>query len=227
MALLELKDPLKHYPSPEGGRSTVLDVPEFTLQAGEQVALEGASGSGKTTLLHIVAGILTPDSGSVSLAGNQLNTLSESAVDRVRAEHIGYVFQTFNLLQGYTALENVLLGMAFSAGQDVGRAHQLLERVGIADKANHLPSQLSVGQQQRVAIARAIANRPSLLLADEPTGNLDADMAQQALTLLREACEEVDAAILLVSHDPAVLGAFEDRRSLTELNRAAKVGGAA
>ncbi|MCH2102956.1 MAG: ABC transporter ATP-binding protein [Planctomycetes bacterium] len=227
MALLELKDLLKHYPSPEGGRSTVLDVPEFTLQAGEQVALEGASGSGKTTLLHIVAGILTPDSGSVSLAGNQLNTLSESAVDRVRAEHIGYVFQTFNLLQGYTALENVLLGMAFSAGQDVGRAHQLLERVGIADKANHLPSQLSVGQQQRVAIARAIANRPSLLLADEPTGNLDADMAQQALTLLREACEEVDAAILLVSHDPAVLGAFEDRRSLTELNRAAKVGGAA
>lgn len=227
MALLELRDLQKHYPSPEGGRNTVLDVPEFTLQAGEQVALEGASGSGKTTLLHIVAGILTPDSGSVSLAGNQLNSLSESAVDRVRAEHIGYVFQTFNLLQGYTALENVLLGMAFSAGQDVGRAHQLLERVGIADKANHLPSQLSVGQQQRVAIARAIANRPSLLLADEPTGNLDADMAQQALTLLREACEEVGAAILLVSHDPAVLGAFEDRRSLAELNRAAKVGGAA
>ena len=227
MALLELRDLQKHYPSPEGGRNTVLDVPEFTLQAGEQVALEGASGSGKTTLLHIVAGILTPDSGSVSLAGNQLNSLSESAVDRVRAEHIGYVFQTFNLLQGYTALENVLLGMAFSAGQDVGRAHQLLERVGIADKANHLPSQLSVGQQQRVAIARAIANRPSLLLADEPTGNLDADMAQQALTLLREACEEVGAAILLVSHDPAVLGAFEDRRSLAELNRAAKAGGAA
>lgn len=227
MALLELRDLQKHYPSPEGGRNTVLDVPELTLQAGEQVALEGASGSGKTTLLHIVAGILTPDSGSVSLAGNQLNSLSESAVDRVRAEHIGYVFQTFNLLQGYTALENVLLGMAFSAGQDVGRAHQLLERVGIADKANHLPSQLSVGQQQRVAIARAIANRPSLLLADEPTGNLDADMAQQALTLLREACEEVGAAILLVSHDPAVLGAFEDRRSLAELNRAAKVGGAA
>jgi len=227
MALLELRDLQKHYPSPEGGRNTVLDVPELTLQAGEQVALEGASGSGKTTLLHIVAGILTPDSGSVSLAGNLLNSLTESAVDRVRAEHIGYVFQTFNLLQGYTALENVLLGMAFSAGQDVGRAHQLLERVGIADKANHLPSQLSVGQQQRVAIARAIANRPSLLLADEPTGNLDADMAQQALTLLREACEEVGAAILLVSHDPAVLGAFEDRRSLTELNRAAKVGGAA
>ena len=227
MALLELRDLQKHYPSPEGGRSTVLDVPEFTLQAGEQVALEGASGSGKTTLLHIVAGILTPDTGSVSLAGNQLNSLPESAVDRVRAEHIGYVYQTFNLLQGYTALENVLLGMAFSAGQDVGRAHQLLERVGIADKANHLPSQLSVGQQQRVAIARAIANRPSLLLADEPTGNLDADMAQQALTLLREACEEVGAAILLVSHDPAVLGAFEDRRSLAELNRAAKVGGAA
>ena len=226
MSLLELRDLIKQYPSPEGGKSVVLDVPELSLQEGEQVALEGASGSGKTTLLHIVAGILTPDSGSVSLAGHELTKLSESEVDRVRAEHIGYVFQTFNLLQGYTALENVLLGMAFGSGQDVGRAHQLLERVGIADKANHLPGQLSVGQQQRVAIARAVANRPSLLLADEPTGNLDADMAQQALTLLREACEEVGAAILLVSHDPAVLGAFNKRRSLADINHAAKVGGA-
>ena len=131
----------------------------------------------------------------------------------------------FNLLQGYTALENVLLGMAFGRGPDVDRAHALLERVGIADKAGHLPGQLSVGQQQRVAIARAVANRPSLLLADEPTGNLDAEMAQQALTLLRGACEEVGAAILLVSHDPAVLGAFEERRSLADLNRAVHSGG--
>lgn len=226
MALLELRDLIKQYPSPEGGKNVVLDVPELSLGDGEQVALEGASGSGKTTLLHIVAGILTPDSGSVSLAGHELTELSESEVDRVRAEHIGYVFQTFNLLQGYTALENVLLGMAFGEGQDTRRAQELLDRVGIADKANHLPGQLSVGQQQRVAIARAVANRPSLLLADEPTGNLDADMAQQALKLLREACEEVGAAILLVSHDPAVLGTFEERRSLADINRAAKVGGA-
>ena len=225
MALLELRDLIKRYPSPEGGTNVVLDVPELSIGDGEHVALEGASGSGKTTLLHIVAGILTPDSGSVSLAGHELSSLSESKVDRVRAEHIGYVFQTFNLLQGYTALENVLLGMAFGDGQDTRRAQDLLERVGIADKANHLPGQLSVGQQQRVAIARAVANRPSLLLADEPTGNLDADMAQQALTLLREACEEVGAAILLVSHDPAVLGAFDERRSLADINRAASVGG--
>ena len=226
MALLELRDLIKRYPSPEGGTNTVLDVPELSIGDGEHVALEGASGSGKTTLLHIVAGILTPDSGSVSLAGHELSSLSESKVDRVRAEHIGYVFQTFNLLQGYTALENVLLGMAFGDGQDTRRAQELLDRVGIADKANHLPGQLSVGQQQRVAIARAVANRPSLLLADEPTGNLDADMAQQALTLLREACEEVGAAILLVSHDPAVLGVFDQRRSLADINRAARVGGA-
>ncbi|MCH2105405.1 MAG: ABC transporter ATP-binding protein [Planctomycetes bacterium] len=225
MALLELRDLIKRYPSPEGGTNVVLDVPELSIGDGEHVALEGASGSGKTTLLHIVAGILTPDSGSVSLAGHELSSLSESKVDRVRAEHIGYVFQTFNLLQGYTALENVLLGMAFGDGQDTRRAQDLLDRVGIADKANHLPGQLSVGQQQRVAIARAVANRPSLLLADEPTGNLDADMAQQALTLLREACEEVGAAILLVSHDPAVLGAFDERRSLADINRAARVGG--
>ena len=225
MALLELRDLIKRYPSPEGGTNVVLDVPELSIGDGEHVALEGASGSGKTTLLHIVAGILTPDSGSVSLAGHELSSLSESKVDRVRAEHIGYVFQTFNLLQGYTALENVLLGMAFGDGQDTRRAQDLLDRVGIADKANHLPGQLSVGQQQRVAIARAVANRPSLLLADEPTGNLDADMAQQALTLLREACEEVGAAILLVSHDPAVLGAFDERRSLADINCAARVGG--
>jgi len=225
MALLELRDLVKQYPSPEGGKQVVLDVPSLELADGEHIALEGASGSGKTTLLHIVAGILTPDSGSVNLAGHELTKLSESEVDRVRAEHIGYVFQTFNLLQGYTALENVLLGMAFGPGPDVGHARDLLERVGIADKANHLPGQLSVGQQQRVAIARAVANRPSLLLADEPTGNLDAEMAQQAITLLREACEEVGAAILLVSHDPAVLNAFEKRRSLAELNRAAHSGG--
>ena len=225
MALLELRDISKHYPRPEGGRQVVLDVPSLQLGEGEHVALEGASGSGKTTLLHIVAGILAPDTGSVVLAGHELTSLTESARDRVRAEHIGFVFQTFNLLQGYSALENVLLGMAFSAGPDPTRAHALLERVGIADKAHHLPGQLSVGQQQRVAIARAVANRPSLLLADEPTGNLDAAMAQQAVTLLREACEEVGAAILLVSHDPAVLGMFEDRRSLAELNRAPTGGG--
>ena len=227
MALLELKDLIKRYPKPEGGKQVVLDVSSLRVEAGEQVALEGTSGSGKTTLLNIIAGILTPDSGSVQLAGEELTTLSESGRDRLRAEHIGYVFQTFNLLQGYTALENVLLGMAFGSGQDSDRAHALLERVGIADKASHLPSQLSVGQQQRVAIARAVANKPSLLLADEPTGNLDAEMAQQALTLLRETCEEVGAAILLVSHDPAVLGAFESRHSLSELNRAVSSGGAA
>ena len=227
MALLELKDLIKRYPKPEGGQQVVLDVSSLGVEAGEQVALEGTSGSGKTTLLNIIAGILTPDSGSVQLAGEELTALSESGRDRLRAEHIGYVFQTFNLLQGYTALENVLLGMAFGSGQDSGRAHALLERVGIADKAGHLPSQLSVGQQQRVAIARAIANKPSLLLADEPTGNLDAEMAQQALTLLRETCEEVGAAILLVSHDPAVLGAFEKSYSLSELNRAVSSGGVA
>jgi len=227
MALLELSDVTKAYPTPEGGLNVVLDVPSLQLAEGEHVALEGASGSGKTTLLHIIAGILTPDSGSVSLAGHELTSLTESKVDRVRAKHIGYVFQTFNLLQGYTALENVLLGMAFGSGQNVDRAHALLGRVGIADKASHLPSQLSVGQQQRVAIARAVANRPSLLLADEPTGNLDAEMAQTALTLLREACEEVGAAILLVSHDPAALGIFEERRSLADINHALQSGGEA
>jgi putative ABC transport system ATP-binding protein len=221
MALLELKELRKAFDLPDGGRLTVVDVPVFEMEARAQVALSGESGSGKTTFLNLIAGILTPDSGSVRLDGVELSALSEAARDRTRATAIGYIFQTFNLLQGYTCLENVLLGMSFGPGPDRARAESLLRRVGLGDRLGHYPRQLSTGQQQRVAVARALANRPKLVLADEPTGNLDHRSAGEALRLIREACAESGAALLLVSHDREVLAAFETRRDLAALNRAA------
>jgi len=222
MPLLEIRQLKKSYAAPDGGTHVVVDVPDFKLDAQAQVALSGASGCGKTTFLNLIAGILAPDAGSIKLNGQELAGLAESARDRVRATSIGYIFQTFNLLQGYTALENVLLGMSFGPGADREFAKTLLKRVGLEAKLNHLPRQLSTGQQQRVAVARALANRPKLVLADEPTGNLDQANAREALTLIREACRENGAALLLVSHDREVLGQFESVQELAKLNRAAK-----
>ncbi len=203
------------------GPHRVVDVPAFALEAGAQVALRGESGSGKTTFLHLIAGILAPDSGRIELAGREVSSLGEAARDRLRAETIGYIFQTFNLLQGHTVLENVELGMAFGRGVDRAHAEALLKRVGLGDKLGHYPRQLSTGQQQRVAVARALANRPKLVLADEPTGNLDSRNSREALALIREVCRENGAALLLVSHDEGVLAQFENVTSFADLNRAA------
>jgi ABC-type lipoprotein export system ATPase subunit len=218
---LRIEDLKKAFTSPDGETSTVIDVPAFALGAREQIALRGASGSGKTTLLNIIAGILTPDSGRVWVAGAEITRLSEAARDRWRADTIGYVFQTFNLLQGYSALENVMLGMMFGRGADAAVARSILERVGLGDRLHHRPRQLSVGQQQRVAVARALANRPQLVLADEPTGNLDPRHGRQALDLIREVCHEQGAALLLVSHDPGVLAQFTRVDELAHINRGA------
>ncbi len=225
MALLEIQDLRKSYRAPDGEEQAVLDVPTFELQAEQHLALEGQSGSGKTTLLNIIAGILSPDSGRVLVAGEDVARMGESRRDRHRALHIGYVFQTFNLLSAYSALENVLLGMAFGPGPDPHFAEELLTRLGMGHRMHHRPPQLSIGQQQRVALARALANRPNLVLADEPTGNLDGVRAQEALGLMRELCHEQSAALLLVSHDQAILERFESVLDLREINRAAKVAG--
>lgn len=221
MNVLEVSELKKSYGTPEGRRIAIVDVPSFTLAAGAQVALQGSSGCGKTTLLNLIAGILQADSGSVNLAGRDIARMRESARDRWRAQHLGYVFQTFNLLQGYTALENVQLGMMFGKGVDRAYAAHLLERVGLADRMRYRPRQLSVGQQQRVAVARALANQPKLVLADEPTGNLDHHFATDALALIRAVCAEQGAALLLVSHDPDILRQFDDLRAFTQVNRAA------
>lgn len=221
MALLSITGLRKSYAVPGGGRTAVVDVPEFSLEPGAQVALRGESGSGKTTFLHLIAGILAPDTGAIQLAGQDMAALREAARDRLRAGTLGYIFQTFNLLQGFTCLENVVLGMAFGPhGVDRAHAAALLERVGLGAHLRHRPGELSTGQQQRVAVARALAHRPKLVLADEPTGNLDARNARTALALIRDVCRESGAALLLVSHDPAVLGAFEDVRDFAAINRA-------
>ncbi len=224
MRILEIENLKKSYRSPDGETVEVIDIPAFGLESGQQIAISGESGSGKTTFLNLVAGILRPDSGRIFLDGEDVTALSEPRRDRRRADRIGYIFQTFNLLQGYTALENVLLGMMFGKGADREFARDLLERVGLGDRAGYKPAQLSVGQQQRVALARALANRPALVLADEPTGNLDSRTAGIAASLIKEMCTENGAALLLVSHDSNILGDFGAVRDLGEINRAPRGG---
>jgi putative ABC transport system ATP-binding protein len=221
--MLAVTDLKKSFVAPDGERVEIVDVGSFGVAAGEQVALRGESGSGKTTFLHLIAGILAADAGRVAIDGVEMTALGEPQRDRLRAEKLGYIFQTFNLLQGCTVLENVVLGMSFGPrGADRAHAREVLERVGLGHRLHHFPRQLSTGQQQRVAVARALANRPKLVLADEPTGNLDRKHAGEALKLIREVCRENGAALLLVSHDELVLGEFETRRDFADLNRAMK-----
>ncbi|HPM85165.1 MAG TPA: ATP-binding cassette domain-containing protein, partial [Candidatus Anammoximicrobium sp.] len=157
--LLELENVKKSFLEPNGESLPILDIPRFQLQRNEQMVLVGASGCGKTTMLHVIAGIRRADAGSIRVDGTDVANLSEAGRDRFRAAKIGYIFQAFNLLPGFTALENVLLGMTFARNRkDPPRARMLLERVGLAARASHKPAALSVGEQQRVAVARALAN---------------------------------------------------------------------
>ena len=216
---LQLRNVRKSYREPGGGVLPVLNVPQFEMRDGEQVVLVGESGGGKTTLLNVIAGISTPDSGQVIIDNVEISRLHEVARDRFRAQRIGFVFQTFNLLPAFTALENVLLGMSFSGKSDPSRARELLVRVGLGDRMNHRPGQLSVGQQQRVAVARALANTPSLLLADEPTANVDLANQDVVLQLIREACAERNVALLMVTHSQEVASQFNRVEQLAEFNK--------
>jgi ABC-type lipoprotein export system ATPase subunit len=189
------------------GGHTVLAcaVDQLDIRAGEQVALIGRSGTGKTTLLHILAGILRPDQGEVTVVGQRLDRLGEAARDRHRGQHIGMVYQTFNLLQPFTALENVLLGALFGrgAGGDARlRAEALLQQVGLGERMHHRPSELSVGQVQRVAICRALINDPELVLMDEPLGNQDRATGGQVLDVLLDLAARGGKTVVMVTHDP-------------------------
>jgi len=220
--MLLLKDVKKSFIEPDGSLLPILDIHEFRVAAGEQLVLVGRSGCGKTTLLHIIAGISRPDSGLVEIDGRDITRLSEAACDRFRADKIGYVFQTFNLLAAFSALENVLLGMTFAGGRsDPARARQLLERVGLGHRLTHKPAMLSVGEQQRVAVARALVNRPKVLLADEPTANVDAGHQQQIVSLLRETCREEQVALIMVSHSTEIADQFDRVERLEQMNQAA------
>ncbi|MEO0530385.1 MAG: ABC transporter ATP-binding protein [Planctomycetota bacterium] len=218
--MLLLEGVRKSYEQPGAPRLPILDVPRLTVDAGEQLVIRGHSGCGKTTLLNSIAGLTTVDAGSITIKGVDLTKLPEAARDRFRARHLGYVFQTFNLLAGFTAMENVLLGMTFTGQKpDIDRARSLLDRVGLGHRGHHKPSAMSVGEQQRTAVARALANRPVLLLADEPTANVDPGHQQQIIDLLREVCRDESVAMLLVTHSDEVAGQFDRVEQLEEVNQ--------
>jgi len=203
-AFIELSDVCRHY---ERGGETLraLDGLDLTIEEGGFYALMGPSGSGKTTLLNLIGGLDRPDSGTVRVAGEDLGRLDNSELAAWRAEHVGFVFQGFNLLPVLTARKNVELPLILaplSRSERREQAATALDLVGLADRADHRPRELSGGQEQRVAIARAIATDPALILADEPTGDLDRDSAEQVLSLMGRLNSEFGKTVLMVTHDP-------------------------
>ncbi|HZX52833.1 ABC transporter ATP-binding protein [Pseudomonas sp. XK-1] len=184
------------------GELTILHDLSLTLDSGDSLAIVGSSGSGKSTLLGLLAGLDLPSQGSVQLAGHDLGQLDEDQRARVRAEHVGFVFQSFQLLDSLNALENVMLPLELEGQTDARqRARALLDRVGLGQRLTHYPRQLSGGEQQRVAIARAFAAEPAVLFADEPTGNLDSHTGERISDLLFELNKERGATLVLVTHD--------------------------
>ncbi|HYM56071.1 MAG TPA: ABC transporter ATP-binding protein [Solirubrobacteraceae bacterium] len=212
MSTLELREVTKHYPS---GVETVKAVDGVSLRVsnGEFVALYGPSGSGKTTVLLLAAALAVPDSGSVLFDGRNVADLSERAGAHYRRRDVGFVFQAFHLMPHTSALDNATIKLT-GGGYTLREARRLawpwLERVGLGERAEHTPEQLSIGERQRVAIARALVNEPRLLLADEPTGNLDSKRSREILALMRDICHERGIPGLLVTHDPDAT-AFVDR----------------
>ncbi|OZC03291.1 ABC transporter ATP-binding protein [Rubricoccus marinus] len=198
---LSVRDLAKTFDS--GGRPlTVLNGVSFDVAPGDTLAIVGPSGSGKTTLLGLAAGLDRPSRGSVTLAGTDLGPLSEDARARLRAQHVGFVFQSFRLLQTLTALDNVAVPLELKGASGArGVARDLLERVGLGDRTDHYPTQLSGGEQQRVAVARAFAGQPALLFADEPTGNLDEATGARVEDLLFDLNREAGTALVVVTHD--------------------------
>ncbi|MHC5115401.1 MAG: ABC transporter ATP-binding protein [Planctomycetota bacterium] len=206
-----------------------LDVARLELGPGEQMLLTGGSGSGKSTLLHLVCGLMEPAAGRVTVNGTDMHALRGAKRDLFRGRTIGMIFQTFNLLHGFTALENVTAAMMFSSipkRTHRAEAEALLRHLGL-DEVRRSADRLSIGQQQRVAVARAVACHPKLVLADEPTASLDPENAATAIALIKEACREQGAALLCVSHDPALAGAFERTASIDDLRATAPAGEAA
>lgn len=201
------------FKDPRGNDVPVLDIGSLTLAAGRRVCLVGGSGSGKTTLLNVIAGITAPTAGRVKHGDTELTQLSEAERDAFRAKHIGYVFQSFNLLQGLTARENVALAGTFAgrSTKDANeRAQKLLERVDLGHRMGARPGTMSVGEQQRVGIARALINEPKVVLADEPTANLDTQRSDEVLALLDEVVAEEGATLVLVTHEERVTRRFDD-----------------
>ena len=199
--VLESRELCKEVSSPEGTLTIVRDV-SFQVHAGESVAIVGASGAGKSTLLALLAGLDVPSSGKVLLAGEDLTALDEDGRARLRAERVGFVFQSFHLVPALTALENVMLPLELAGRRDArAGALEALQRVGLKERTGHYPRQLSGGEQQRVAIARAFVTRPAVLFADEPTGNLDTQTGAKIADLLFDLNANSHTTLVLVTHD--------------------------
>ena len=210
---VETCDLAKHYQM-GGSLVRALDGVTISLEAGEFVGLLGTSGSGKSTLLNLIAGLDHPTSGSLTVFGRNLGEMSRADLSLHRRTSVGMIFQSFNLIPTMTALENVALPMMFAGvarGVRERRARTLLEQVGLGGRQAHRPKELSGGEQQRVSIARALANDPRILLADEPTGNLDSRTAQEILALLQEVNATTDRTMLLVTHDAALASRYATR----------------
>ena len=202
--MLEARNLTKEYRVGDRPLTVLRDV-SFTIPQGAFVAIIGPSGSGKTTLLGLLAGLDTPSRGTVLLDGADIGAMDEDRRARLRGEKVGFVFQSFQLIPTLTAIENVQVPLELrGSAHAAGRARELLTRVGLGDRLDHFPTELSGGEQQRVAIARAFSNEPRILFADEPTGNLDSDTGQRIVELLEQLNRESGATVVLVTHDPAL-----------------------
>ena len=213
MSLIETREVTRIY---QMGANQVAALERVSMGAdeGEFIAIQGTSGSGKSTLLNLLGGLDRPTSGDVLFDSQPLAPLTKKQMARYRRFSVGMIFQNFNLIPTMTAAENVRLALAFAGSRGMGRkerARDLLDRVGLSDRMDHRPAELSGGEQQRVAIARALANRPRVLLADEPTGNLDSTRAHELLALLREMVERDNLTVLLVTHDHELATSYADR----------------
>ncbi len=218
--VLDIKGLVHRYPKGDGGDGGGLRVDRLGVGHGEQVVMTGRSGCGKSTLLHLVAGLMEPAQGVVRVIGTDVHGIKGAKRDRFRGEHIGMVFQTFNLLHGFSAVENVMAAMMFSSiSKSTHRTHaeSLLKTLKI-ERVGAKVEELSVGQQQRVAVARAVARSPELVLADEPTAALDPELTDEAMTMLQEACRSVGAALVCVTHDRSLVGRFDRHIEMASLS---------
>jgi putative ABC transport system ATP-binding protein len=201
--MIQLQDITKIYPI--GNRELrILDGVSFTIETGELVAIMGPSGSGKSTLLNLLGCLDVPTSGSYYLDGQEVSRLTSKELAHIRAQKIGFVFQQFNLLPRLSALSNVKLGLEYAGADDFKAAMESLTTVGLDDRADHRPAELSGGEQQRVAIARAVAKKPPLILADEPTGNLDSRSGDEIISMLTELHAAQKITLVMVTHDPRI-----------------------
>ena len=211
--MIRLSNLVKSYSQGEKTEK-IIDIKSLEIRQGEKIALMGESGSGKTTFLNLLSGLVRPDKGVIDINGVDVAGLSERDADQFRGAHIGYLFQSFFLLETFSALENVELGMLFGVGKPKREvATEALKKVGLDNRLNYLPSKLSVGQQSRVALARAVVNKPSLVLADEPTGSLDVVNTAKVLDLLFSQVEQTNSTLICATHSQDLANEFD--RTLT------------